>query len=63
MIKRKADSIRLAQCLCCARDPLLCGATDEDEDQYGLCLKHLSIFKGGKYDKTGVEREDHRETR
>lgn len=55
---RKCDAIRLAQCMDCKRDLLTCGCTEEDEDRFGLCRKHESVFERRKHDKRGVK-QDH----
>lgn len=31
------DKLRLLQCLYCVHDPGVCGCTEDDEDEQGMC--------------------------
>lgn len=41
----KSDIERLSQCLLCGNDPETCGASEEDENAEGLCLKFINFEK------------------
>ena len=48
MKKHTADMFRLLQCLMCLNDPEICGCTEQDEDEHGMCKKARMREKEGE---------------
>lgn len=44
MDRKKKQATRMAQCISCSKNVMTCGAGEDAEDKFGMCLMYISIF-------------------